>query len=249
MALREWQAALGQLVEARASGRELEPVLRSLDGLELSETERAWLRKVVGTPGFELTCYVPRWWRTTRVGRSARLTLAALGTARQQVLQAYLRATPCTTLFFASEGLLFLEYILSTAQEPHVRSLAQFEHALWTLKREGLGAPAPTTREPKPEELLAPSQGAAIVTFEASAEELLSAVLTGAPLPQAAEPHPVLIAPGLPHMWRPATAGEARAFQACTPPAPVGTVEALPDVGPEVLASLLSAGALVLRQP
>jgi len=248
MALRDWQNALGQLVEARASGRELQPVLESLDGLELEDSERAWLRKVAGTPGFELTCYVPRWWRYTRVSRSARLTLAALRETREAVLQSYLRATPCTTLFFISEGLSFLEYVIATTALPHVKAVAEFERAVWVLKREAPSAPIPL-QLPSSEEVLARNPVAALVTFAAAPEAVLGALVTGQPLPQEpAEPHPVLIAPGLPRMWRPASAQEAQAFDACAPTATVGALTALPGVSPEVLSSLLAAGALVQRQ-
>jgi hypothetical protein len=249
VALRDWQNALGQLVEARASGRPLEPVLERLDGLDLEETDRAWLRRVVGTPGFELTGYVPRWWRSTRVSRAARMTFAALRESREEVLQAYLRATPCTTLFFVSEGLSFLEYVIANTTVPHARAVAEFERALWELRRE---APStlPQPQELSAEDLLAPHPKAALVTFDASAEAVLGAVVVGAPLPQEpAEPHPVLIAPGLHRLWRPATAEEARAFTACAPVASIRALTALPGVGPEVIGSLVAAGALVPRQP
>ncbi|MFL5347963.1 MAG: hypothetical protein ACJ8AT_24490 [Hyalangium sp.] len=248
MALRDWQNALGQLVEARASGRDLPPVLETLDGLELEEKDRAWLRRVAGTPGFELTAYVPRWWRHTRVMRSARFTLAALRESREEVLRTYLRATPCTTLFFVSEGLSFLEYVIRTTALPHVRAVAEFEQALWALRREASSAPS-SPQVLSSEDVLAPHPAATLVTFDASPEALLGALLTGSPLPQEpAEPHPVLVAPGLPRMWRPATSEEARAFAACAPSATAGALTALPDVSPEVLSALLAAGALIVRQ-
>ncbi len=248
MALRDWQNALGQLVEARASGRDLQPVLETLDGLDLEEQDRAWLRRVIDTPGFELTSYVPRWWRHTRVSRSARLTLAALRETREAVLQAYLRATPCTTLFFVSEGLSFLEYVISTTALPHVRAVAEFERALWVLKREAPNAPS-SPQAPSSEDVLAPHTAAALVTFDASPEAVLGALVMGQPLPrEPAESNPVLIAPGVPRMWRPATPEEARAFAACAPTATAGALMALPGVSPEVIRSLLAAGALVPRQ-
>lgn len=248
MALRDWQNALGQLVEARASGRDLQPVLESLEGLDLKETDRAWLRRVVGTPGFELTTYVPRWWRQTRVVRSARLTLAALGASREEVFRTYAQLTPCKTLFFSAEGESFLEYVIATTALPHARAVAEFERALWVLKREASSTPPPP-QGLSTEDVLAPNPAASLVTFDASAETLLGALVTGSPLPQGpAEPHPILIAPGLPRMWRPASPEEARAFTACAPSATVAALTALPDVRPEVLSSLLAAGALLVRK-
>jgi hypothetical protein len=247
VALRDWQAALGQLVEARASGRELQPVLDTLGGLELEEAERDWLRKVVGTPGFELTGYVPSWWRDLRVRRCAKLTLGALREAREEVLRDYLRATPCTTLFFVSEGITFLEYVIATTTRSHVRSVAEFERALWVLQREASSQPT-SARAPSPGELLAPHPGASLVTFDAAPEAVLGALMTGTPLPPGpSEPHPVLIAPGVPRRWRPATPQEARVFAACSLPATLEAVAALPDISPEAITALLAAGALVLH--
>ena len=108
MALHDWQVALGQLVEARSAGREGVSVEAVLAGRDLDDAERAWLEEVTQTRGFALTSYVPRWWRETRVGYAAPLTLAALGTEAKARLQDYQRAVPNFTLFFASEGISFL---------------------------------------------------------------------------------------------------------------------------------------------
>lgn len=201
MALRDWQAALGQLVEARSSGRGMEPVLSSLEERAMSEQERDWLRGVVDTPGFALTAEVPRWWRHLRVQRSARLTLMALRGSADEVLQDYLRAVPCFSLFFIAEGLAFLDYVARTVTLPHVRPVAELERALWRLK----------LAEPAREREVA----AECILFQAEPQALLGALLSGAPLPEPeARAYPVLVSPELPGFWRPATPEEARAFVA-----------------------------------
>jgi hypothetical protein len=244
MALHDWQMALGRLVEARASGRELQPLLESLEGLDLQDAEKDWLRQVTGTPGFALTSEVPRWWRGTRVERSARLTLAALGESAGQVLGDYMRTVPGFTLFFVAEALAFLEYVATTTTLPHVRAVAHFERALWTVKRAESTPEAPA-RAPAPGDTLVRNPLASLVPFPAPPEEVLAALLSEAPLPaEAAEPHAVLAAPGLPRMWRPATQEEAQAFTACAPEATVQALLALPGVSLETVRTLVDARAL-----
>jgi hypothetical protein len=244
MALHDWQMALGRLVEARASGRELRPLLESLDGLNLEDAEREWLRNVTGTPGFALTSEVPRWWRGTRVERSARLTLAALGESAGQVLGDYMRTVPGFTLFFVAEALAFLDYVATTTALPHVRAVAHFERAVWTLKRAEPSPDAPAS-EPSPSDTLVRNPMASLVTFPAPPEEVLGALLTDGPLPEeTGELHAVLVAPGLPRMWRPATPEEARAFTTCAPSAAVHTLLALPGVSVPTVKGLLDARAL-----
>ncbi|MCP3135941.1 hypothetical protein [Pyxidicoccus xibeiensis] len=249
MGLRDWQAALGQLVEARSSGRGVEGVLASLEERPLKDEERRWLREVVHTPGFALTSDVPRWWRDLRVQRSARLTLMALRGSQEEVLRDYLRAVPCFTLFFIAEGLAFLAYVARTVTLPHVKSLAELEHALWTLK---LAAPAGEGGAPEgvPGLVLERHPAAACVPFQASPQDVLAAVLTGRALPVPGEPeHPVLVAPGVAGLWRPATCDEARAFEACDGVTPLDAAGALPGAPAEAVATLLAAGALRVARP
>jgi hypothetical protein len=205
MALRDWQAALGQLVEARSSGREQAPVLNQLGGLALSAEERDWLRGVTDTPGFALTAEVPRWWRHVRVRRSARLTQLALRENMDAVVSDYLRAVPCFSLFFIAEGLAFLEYVAHTVTLPHVRPVAELERAIWVLKL----AVAQTTKAPEGAEAEAarkhPAAGAQIL-FQAPPQAVLAALLSGAPLPELEPRHyPVEVAPDTPGFWRLAT--------------------------------------------
>ncbi len=247
MALHDWQVALGQLVEARSAGRDGRSVREVLAGRDLDDTERAWLEGVTQTRGFALTSYVPRWWRETRVGYAARLTLAALGADAKARLEDYLRAVPNFTLFFASEGMGFLAYVESLAVSGHVRAVARFERAIWNLK---LGAPssfAPVTAVPE-EVPLVRHPAAALISFDVAPELLLGALLQGAPLPEpTAEPHYVLVAPGLPGAWRPATHDEARVFLACEPAMTLRALKALPEVSPDLVEGLVSTRALIAR--
>ena len=244
MALRDWQSALGQLVEARSSGRGLGPVLASLEERTLTDEERRGLREVVGTRGFALTAEVPRWWRHLRIQRSARLTLMALREDADAVVRDYLRAVPCFTLFFIAEGLAFLEYVARTVTRPHVRPVAELERALWTLK---LAAPAwdGTVREPEPGAVLERHPAAACILFDTSPQALLGALLSGAPLTELEPgPHAVLVAPGVPGLWRPAEPEEVHAFRGCDGVTPLDTTGALAGAPVDAVRALLSMGAL-----
>lgn len=246
MALRDWQLALGQLVEARAAGRDPGPVRAALAGLELDDAERTWLADVTGTRGFALTSFVPRWWRDTRVARSARLTFAALGAQAHARLCDYQRAVPGFTLFFVPEGIAFIEYVETLDVPAVVHAVARFERAMWNLRlelpaRSAPGAPArlddgPVMRHP----------AAAVIAFEAAPDQVLAALLHGQPLPErAAEPHHALVAPGLPGLWRTATREEAVAFCACEPTITASALQALPGSGAAAVEGLWAAGALV----
>ncbi|ACY14133.1 hypothetical protein Hoch_1583 [Haliangium ochraceum DSM 14365] len=242
MGLREWQAALGGMVEAHASGRDPRAVLDTVDGL--SDGEQRWLRGVADTPGFELSSYVPRWWRKRRVTRSARLTLAALGGDAEDTWDRYRRAVPCSTLFFLAEALDFLAFVARTAERAHVRAVAELERALLALQQAALEGELLEVDQTS-EEQLERHPLAALVAFQAPAEAVLGALVTGAVMPaEQATPQWVLVAPKLPRRWRPATPQEAHAFQVCEPATERKTLETLPETAPEAVASLLAAAAL-----
>jgi hypothetical protein len=83
---------------------------------------------------------------------------------------------------------------------------------------------------------------AACIAFQAEPQAVLGAVLAGGALPGVeARQHPVLVAPGVPGLWRPATPEEARAFEACGATASRDVTDAV--------RALLEAGALRLCGP
>jgi hypothetical protein len=226
VALRDWQAALGQLVEARAAGRPPPPA-HALASLDLDDAEQAWLGAVTRSRGFALTALVPRWWRETRVRRSARLTFAALGAEAPARLQDYLRAVASFTLFFVPEGVAFLDYIDALSVPTHVRAVARFERAMWRARLADRRADAPSGALPDralPDRAL-PDRAlpdgtqlmrcadATIVAFEAPPDQVLAALVQGLPPPEPdGAVHHVLVAPGLPGLWRLATDAETRLF-------------------------------------
>lgn len=245
MALLDWQQALGRLVEARSAGRELGPVRDLLAGLDLADADRTWLEQVTHSRGFALTSFVPRWWRETRVRRSARLTFAVLGDEAQAHLQDYLRAVPNFTLFFVPEGIAFIDHIDARPVSDLVHAVARFERAMWRVRSTLPAMTTPVSVAPD-DGPLARHTAAAVVRFDAEPALVLAAVLTGQPPPDpAGEPHYALVAPGVPGMWRPATTAEALAFSACEPTSTAHALQSLPGVTPALVAALRADQALV----
>lgn len=250
MTLREWQTALGTLVVAGASGaRPSSCQFEALTGLRLTAAEHAWLAQVVDTPGFVITCDVQRWWRETRLQWTARLTLAAVGPdTGEQLLKAYIETVPCASLFFLPEAMGFLDFLTHTVpMRPHLETVVQFERALLLA---AAAAPLPLSTTQDVTEFLPSRQlhchpAAALVTFAAPPETLLGALIQGTPLPvPSREIFPILVAPGLPHLWRPATADEARVFARCQPSARVDDLLACVHGDAQPLQHLCSVGAL-----
>jgi len=248
MPLSDLQIALGEMVTAQAAVRRSAADAAPFEGLRLTAAERAWLTQLPDTPGFSVTCYIQRWWRETKLSWTARLTLTALGPAQADAAIAnYLEATPCPSLFFTPEALGFLDFVARVAERPHVAEIALFERALLIAKE---AAQQSADRQPVGNELpssawLTPHPAAELLEFTASPEELLGALVEGRALPPAcAARFPVLIAPSLPHLWRPATADEARLFTFCQTTSSIEGLRALVPNSAPTLQRLLHASAL-----
>ncbi|MCI0388737.1 MAG: lipid A deacylase LpxR family protein [Acidobacteria bacterium] len=253
MPLSDLQIALGMMVTTQAAPhRTADP--SNFDNLRLTAAERGWLAQLPDTPGFNVTCYIQRWWRETKLHWTTRLTLAALGTGRADAaLKAYLEATPCPSLFFTPEALGFLDFVAGMAMwteradGPHVLEIARFERALLIAKE---AAQQSVDRQSGENEFpsgarLAPHPAAALLEFAAPPAELLGALVEGRSLPPVSSMRfPVLVAPGLAYLWRPASADESRLFTRCqTAPSVEDLLASIPDPAPS-LHRLLSAGAL-----
>jgi hypothetical protein len=202
MPLADLQKALGALVTARAANCSAAEVFPSLDALQLTEAERAWLVQLVDAPGFAVTCDVQRWWRETKLQWTARLTLAALGPERSaEAIQTYLSTTPCVSLFFLPETINFLDFAQQTfADVPHIAPIARFEQALLKARMQASLAQDQAAASPDGEPEMT------VVEFAAPAVELLGALLQGRALPPAGnEIFPVAVSASLPHFWQPLT--------------------------------------------
>ena len=221
MPLADLQRALGALVAARAAGG---PGTAGVPvDLDLTVEERAWLRNLTGSPGFQVTCDIQRWWRETKLRWTARLTLAAFGREEQSdVIAEYLSAVPCASLFFATETSAFLEYVArARAERPHLAAIARFERALLRAREAEI---EPVALDVGHQDAVHAHPAASMVEFAAPPERLLGALLARQPLPPVeSAPFPILVAPGLSHLWRPATLDEVRAFALRRVPEQSGT--------------------------
>jgi hypothetical protein len=122
----------------------------------------------------------------------APLTTAALRrTGREAIAQSYLDRLLERGGLTPFEPLDFLAYVADQAAAPPIaRAVARFERALLLARH--------------------PRAAVSVVAFPAPAEEILGALLTGAPLPAPATlPSFVLVDPALPQLWRPLDPDEA----------------------------------------
>jgi hypothetical protein len=218
--------------------------------LHLTPAEQAWFEQIMDSPGMQLTCDVQRWWRRMRLQSSVRLTLAVLPPQqRLAVIQAYVTSEPCTSLFFIPEALQFLEFVLQTAPDvPYLQAVARFEQALFRAKeaQDTLGSALPEGIVLLPTHRLRRHTAAALILFPAHPEWLLSALLQGTtdlPAPDGHQ-YPVLVAPGLPHLWRQATSEEVEIFTVCQVTTTVEHLPAALGSMAEPLHTLVAARAL-----
>ena len=253
MPLLDLQTALGSLVVARAASARPGDHPPTLPGrLDLSSAERAWLARLADTPGLGVTCYIQRWWRRTRLLWTARLTLAALGAdLAASTIEEYLDAVPGSSLYFTSEALGLLDLIIqSPPPAPHVGAVARFERALILAAEDAdTASPGPAPVRPMPSLLqaVAAHPSAALVPFEAPIEGVLATLLYGGSMPPPGDQTSfVLVSPGLPQLWRPASPEEARLFALCRPPVTLGRLLAEVEGAESAFHGLWAAGALGL---
>jgi hypothetical protein len=248
MPLADLQIALGLMVTTQSADAP------NFNNLRLTAAERDWLSQLPGAPGFNVTCYIQRWWRETKLGWTTRLTLAALGPERANAaLKAYLEATPCASLFFTPEALGFLEFVAGMSEWrewtdwPHVTEIARFERALLIAKeaaQQAVDRPSGEDEIPSGARL-SPHPAAALLEFAAPPAELLGALVEGRSLPPVtATRFPVLVAPGFAYLWSLASADESRLFTRCrTAPSVEYLLASVPSAEP-ALRRLVSACAL-----
>ena len=253
MALRDLQTALGTIIATHAPDLSRSAAQCAwLGTLDLTATERAWLKQLLNTPGLRLTCTIQRWWRQMRLQQTVRLTLAVLPAARRlQVVQAYIATVPCTSLFFIPEALQFLDFVLHTmAGVPHLNAVAHFERALFRAKEvvdTSVHTPLDVTAL-LPSQALYRHQAAALISFSAPPEQLLHALLQGLPVPAPDNrAYAVLVTPHLPHYWRPATPDEAHLFMACHTPTTVERLCTAVEHPARPLQALIDASALCVE--
>ncbi|HEU4390119.1 MAG TPA: hypothetical protein VFV34_20120 [Blastocatellia bacterium] len=247
MPLDDLQRALGVLVATSLSGTDA----GSFDGLDLTSEERSWLGRISGSKGLNVTSFVQRSWRELGVYQSAILTASALGRTRaQETIDAYLDTVHCQSLFVFAEAIVFLDFVIKqNSTLPHVDAIARFERALLTSAQSASLTTPAAFRDvaPSPGVRVTPNPASALVEFRATPEALLGALTTGQALPpEGDELFPIIIAPGLEYLWRPATPDESRLFKQC--PAEFDTIAAQDPALKAALADLVTIAALLIER-
>ncbi|ABC27016.1 hypothetical protein HCH_00095 [Hahella chejuensis KCTC 2396] len=246
MPLHDLQIAMVEMIHSHTSDAADNMDLNRLD---LSAEERTWLHALKASKGFKVTCDVQKWWRKARLQIAAPLTLRLLDRLQLQALvEEYMRATPCRSLYFVPEAMSFKTFICEHTKDPLLHALTMFESALKAIHEYRLSPVSPM--EPSSNRCrnfsvtVAPMSQ--LIEFPAAPEKLLCALMLNQPLPNAEGPHPVLVAPGVRKYWRAATTMEREVLHQCAAPQPL---DSLLEKGPHkirVVERLISERALRL---
>jgi hypothetical protein len=241
MSLLAFQIELARRVgtDTRVRSTDL-PSEHRLQGIEV-----ACLARVSEGRGLAFTRAVRRSWCLMRTARAARLTLSILALdARKAVLEAWVDAGGGTSSFFANDAESFLEFLAQRLPEPsHELSLCRLEQGIHRAMN-AVSLCHPPSREVNPGCRLRVGAGATLVSLFADPKQILRAAHAGRPLPTVfARPVRVLLAPGIPGLWRRAHASEVCIFETY---AAAGERGAPVTSGPQVatVRSLLSVCAL-----
>lgn len=172
-----------------------------------------------------------------RLERCASLTLGVLGEEAEEWIAAYVQATTGTGTV---EG--FLDRVIAHSDRQVVTSIARFECALMVAR----AARHPTFvdgNQPRGKRIRL-NPAACVVDLPGPADQVIGAIALGLAVPAYAG-WPVLVAPGLPTLWRRATALEDALCTWLTRPRTTADVLArFPGAG-EVLPGLVEAQAVI----
>ncbi len=160
----------------------------------LTRAEHQWLQQLRDSSGLHITKQVQQWWRISRVCATAPLTINLLKrNGQEELLIEYIVSEPISTLFFVAELEQFKKFLHAQPQvDATTKALAEFE---WGIKTATQLIAATNTVQPDYFSLL--------LTFECNPPALLSALLTGAPLPPLeAAPYHLEINSRLDSLWR-----------------------------------------------
>ena len=215
------QTALGRMVRA---GEHADPA--QLADLDLFGDERS--RNAVSR-GFRFTARIQRSWCEARAARGARLALSILPPEqRRHLVSEWVDRGGGTNSFFLAEADGFLEFLAQRLPDPsHALSLCQFERAV--LRAEAAATTSAALGGAcldDPACMLRSGRHAALVSFFADPDRLLAALEGESALPPLSTTQwPVLVAPGMPGLARPADAAELALWQALDEPSPVAVLQ------------------------
>jgi len=219
--LTRYQTALAAALGAAASG--------GADGAALAG---------MSEHGIAVTSRVRRSWCIGRARQAAPLTLSALPEGqRDELLARWVDAGGGANSFFETESGALLAFLAERIEpDSPAMPLCRFERAVIRARAALPFAPAP---EPDAAATLERAPDADLVTLDAPIDALLAAIDDKGPWPAPhADPQPLLVAPGVEGLVRPASMREAAAWQA----AATGICTGLPGTR-----ELFACGALRVR--
>jgi hypothetical protein len=169
----------------------------------LTRAENDWLKRILDSPGLQVTQQTQQWWRITRVCSTAPLTISLLKReGLEDLLHEYMTTEPVRTLFFAAELEQFNCFLQRHPQaNSTIKTIVEFELAIKNAYQASVCG-----------ESFDQHYNAALtiksLQFTRDPIKLLTALLTGTALPPKTQDYYVIISPNLPQPWRLATEEE-----------------------------------------
>ena len=247
MPLSKLQLALVRLLQQA-------PTTTTTTAAALAPSEQRWLASLANTPGFRVTRDIRQWWRTIRLQTAAPLTLRLLQHSDKAAwIEHYLATARCESLFFATEALAFLNFVMAqNTDDANLGAVAAFERALVRVhaQRERAVSVVPDASAfVRSNAVLTRHSLAALVIFPVRPERLLGSLVQNTPLAATSreQHHPVLIAPGVTHLWRLASPPEAELLARFTKPVTGSEIQRWPRATRELTASLYCEQALRIK--
>src|SRR5215469_11044447 len=260
MALLAHQTALGRQLRAGDPG----VMLVSGTGLDLEaglDTQhRARLSELIASPDFAFTQFVRQSWCVGRTKALARLTLSVLPAATgRQLVHDWVARGGGAVLDPFSEAENFFDFAAARLEDPsHALTICRMEQAALRAGDATLTFTAPD-RQLVDEfgTVVCRGKGAGLVRFFARPDHLLACVSAEKPLPALSEDSlPILFAPGIVDLCRPATQEETSCWGRLQTPASVAVlieegyprslIESLLDIGAiDIISGTLSVTSLL----
>ncbi len=251
MALLAHQTALGRQLRAGDPGVMLDGGTELDLEAGLDAQHRARLCELIASPDFAFTRFVRQSWCVGRTKALARLTLSVLpAVAGRQLVDDWVTRGGGVALDPFSEAEDFFDFAAARLEDPsHALTICRMEQAALRAGDAALTFTAPDRRVVDDAgAVVCRGKGAGLVRFFARPDHLLACISAGDPLPALGDQSlPILFAPGIAELCRPATEEETTYWGRLRVPATVAV--AMQEGYPRrLIGAMLDIGAIDLRQ-
>ena len=246
MSLSGWQTAIAVLVNDDSIAT-LDRIMQD-PAIALTSSERQSLARCHTSPGLGVTATIRRSWRAASLRRTARLTIGALAESdRTVVLDDWIHRASGGSFYYGSDVESFLADLLTRVTCGPVNAVARFELAAHrSLSARTSSHPDHSFALLSAHRVLRRHPAADLIEFWAPSERILTCAGAGEPLPCMVEGrYPVLVAPGVPFLARPATAAEAVVWGELDNPRGLLGIDTVCAGAEEATSALLEAHALI----